>query len=306
MKPIAEVVTLEDVFLLMGLVPVDMQPVEVKKVVLRSLKWSLQKQACPYDEKSEGDLKIAPEKLDKVMGLSVIETPINVFWQTRKARLDVKQGDMKKEHEGCPDPSKFEKNRLPTKKCGHCGLEFASREELFRTHLDQVYGMKLKDKKSAFHGLHAGHYVLKAPFATEIFEKGADGKDVKDGSAKVAAWQCNAKNCGEKFKSEMELHKHLKLYGTPGDWSAADKAEVVVGEQKLADMKDGAEKKKDADDGGSLDECIVCFEKQVTTMYMPCGHQHLCGDCAISIQKKQGTCPYCRANITSIVTIYGL
>jgi len=46
-------------------------------------------------------------------------------------------------------------------------------------------------------------------------------------------------------------------------------------------------------------ECLICFENKAESMLLPCEHQALCGDCAISyamilIDK----CPICSAIIT--------
>jgi len=69
-------------------------------------------------------------------------------------------------------------------------------------------------------------------------------------------------------------------------------------------VKKKKEEKKEVE--MELDECIVCMAAQVSTMFMPCGHQHLCRGCAEAIKSKQGMCPYCRSQVQNILAIFGL
>jgi hypothetical protein len=45
--------------------------------------------------------------------------------------------------------------------------------------------------------------------------------------------------------------------------------------------------------------CVVCLEKQVSVMMMPCRHAVLCDDCAGPILNGRGSCPICRVQITN-------
>mmetsp|Transcript_18358 Transcript_18358/g.39687 ORF Transcript_18358/g.39687 Transcript_18358/m.39687 type:complete len:439 (-) Transcript_18358:448-1764(-) len=46
-------------------------------------------------------------------------------------------------------------------------------------------------------------------------------------------------------------------------------------------------------------ECVVCFDRPITTSLRPCGHQVLCRECADQLRSPP-TCPICRAKITLI------
>ena len=49
----------------------------------------------------------------------------------------------------------------------------------------------------------------------------------------------------------------------------------------------------------------VCLDKRSTEVIVPCGHSILCRDCAAVIrQNQQQTCPVCRNEIASIITIF--
>jgi len=47
--------------------------------------------------------------------------------------------------------------------------------------------------------------------------------------------------------------------------------------------------------------CIVCFDKKITTAFIPCGHLCCCYDCAHKCNKK---CPMCRKKNKTIQKIY--
>ena len=46
-------------------------------------------------------------------------------------------------------------------------------------------------------------------------------------------------------------------------------------------------------------ECVVCFDRPITTSLRPCGHQVLCRECANQLRSPR-RCPICRARITLI------
>jgi len=46
--------------------------------------------------------------------------------------------------------------------------------------------------------------------------------------------------------------------------------------------------------------CVVCFEKEITTVSLPCRHSSVCGDCMQDIRTRTNKCPICRAKIMSI------
>ena len=55
--------------------------------------------------------------------------------------------------------------------------------------------------------------------------------------------------------------------------------------------------KKNNDD----ENCIICFDKKITTAFIPCGHLCCCFECAKKCKKK---CPMCRKSNKSIQKIY--
>ena len=55
--------------------------------------------------------------------------------------------------------------------------------------------------------------------------------------------------------------------------------------------------KKNNDD----EHCIICFDKKITTAFIPCGHLCCCYECAKKCKKK---CPMCRKSNKSIQKIY--
>jgi len=46
--------------------------------------------------------------------------------------------------------------------------------------------------------------------------------------------------------------------------------------------------------------CVVCFEKEITTVALPCRHSSVCGDCMQDIRTRTNKCPICRAKIMLI------
>ena len=49
--------------------------------------------------------------------------------------------------------------------------------------------------------------------------------------------------------------------------------------------------------------CKICISKQVSTVFLNCGHIVACFICAIKL-KKQGSCPICRSKITRVQSIF--
>ena len=47
--------------------------------------------------------------------------------------------------------------------------------------------------------------------------------------------------------------------------------------------------------------CIVCMEKNINSLILPCKHMHLCHECIEKVE----TCPYCKSSIDqTIIGIY--
>jgi late competence protein required for DNA uptake (superfamily II DNA/RNA helicase) len=49
--------------------------------------------------------------------------------------------------------------------------------------------------------------------------------------------------------------------------------------------------------------CPVCFEREVNTVLLPCGHTY-CKECADIDRTRYAKCPQCRSNVNSRVKIY--
>ena len=47
-------------------------------------------------------------------------------------------------------------------------------------------------------------------------------------------------------------------------------------------------------------KCKVCWEKQVQTVLVPCGHSCACWECGLKLQ----TCPLCRAAVNSRMRVF--
>lgn len=50
------------------------------------------------------------------------------------------------------------------------------------------------------------------------------------------------------------------------------------------------------------DECKICMERSVNTVFYKCGHQCACEDCGFKLKNKQ--CPLCRAVIHDVIKVY--
>ena len=44
--------------------------------------------------------------------------------------------------------------------------------------------------------------------------------------------------------------------------------------------------------------CQICFDKQRTMRFSPCGHMATCSECTQKIMDSNGTCPLCRTPVT--------
>ncbi|XP_061188331.1 E3 ubiquitin-protein ligase cblA-like [Saccostrea echinata] len=50
--------------------------------------------------------------------------------------------------------------------------------------------------------------------------------------------------------------------------------------------------------------CVVCFERQRNAAVFPCGHLHLCTECAESIMTRTKVCPTCQSSIQEYRRVY--
>lgn len=51
------------------------------------------------------------------------------------------------------------------------------------------------------------------------------------------------------------------------------------------------------------DACTICFEKAKNAVILSCGHGGCCYNCSIDVCVTSGMCPFCRQEISQIVTI---
>ena len=54
----------------------------------------------------------------------------------------------------------------------------------------------------------------------------------------------------------------------------------------------------ESDDSGL---CIVCKSERSNMVFIPCGHQCVCDDCALSVYTR---CPYCQVNFSSVNKVF--
>ena len=90
-------------------------------------------------------------------------------------------------------------------------------------------------------------------------------------------------------------------------------AEPIVEEQKayedkmsdlIKDFRHLANIKNESDYDHPDDECTICLENPIDSIYLPCGHISSCNKCADYILKNSGVCPICRKDITAINKVF--
>lgn len=50
--------------------------------------------------------------------------------------------------------------------------------------------------------------------------------------------------------------------------------------------------------------CVICYTKEITTAFSPCGHLGFCESCAIELVTRTNKCPICQRDIESYLRIY--
>ena len=50
--------------------------------------------------------------------------------------------------------------------------------------------------------------------------------------------------------------------------------------------------------------CVICFEADVDTALVPCGHYMLCARCAHNLVSREAPCPMCRAPVDSVLRVF--
>jgi len=57
-------------------------------------------------------------------------------------------------------------------------------------------------------------------------------------------------------------------------------------------------------DENQTKECILCLDKPVSHIILPCMHFSLCEDCAKGYKRGESTCPVCRAPVTDVRKVF--
>jgi len=95
---------------------------------------------------------------------------------------------------------------------------------------------------------------------------------------------------GEGFRGAWTIHSSLGNYeGQFHLWPC------------MEGFTDAAPDAGDGDNGGRTfeeSECVVCYDRPISTRLRPCGHVALCGTCAARLNPRK--CPLCRVNFSAI------
>ena len=92
---------------------------------------------------------------------------------------------------------------------------------------------------------------------------------------------------------------YLPLQGAgPAQWPAVVLMGVALG---VSSLLLSWQKRPCRRGGDAVPSCVVCLDREVTHLMLPCRHACLCGDCVDDIG---GKCPVCRCRLDSIERIY--
>ncbi len=50
--------------------------------------------------------------------------------------------------------------------------------------------------------------------------------------------------------------------------------------------------------------CAICYEKEVNSVFYDCGHMACCLECGKAIFRNNGICPVCRKKIKDVLKTY--
>ncbi|CAJ1426427.1 unnamed protein product [Effrenium voratum] len=84
---------------------------------------------------------------------------------------------------------------------------------------------------------------------------------------------------------------NFHLWPAMESWASAPPLEALAPSQQLFQV---------AEDG----ECVICFERAISTCLRPCGHIAMCSQCVNRLPLPR-TCPICRSRIESVLTRSG-
>lgn len=79
-----------------------------------------------------------------------------------------------------------------------------------------------------------------------------------------------------------------------------------IGKDKVEKLLKGVLEDKKREEKPPTVVCTICMEKNVSSVFLECGHAVACYDCAIKTQTKSKTCPICREPVTRVVRTYGV
>ncbi|ETE61291.1 E3 ubiquitin-protein ligase NEURL3, partial [Ophiophagus hannah] len=60
---------------------------------------------------------------------------------------------------------------------------------------------------------------------------------------------------------------------------------------------------QEREEESTVEDCMVCFASEASTMMFPCHHTGFCSSCSLKIFKTSGRCPLCREKVTKILRI---
>jgi hypothetical protein len=67
---------------------------------------------------------------------------------------------------------------------------------------------------------------------------------------------------------------------------------------------DPLETKEEDPKPSSNSQCLICYDRDATHLYVPCGHQCVCYPCSEKIKKTRKTCLYCNTVYQCIIRVY--
>ena len=107
-----------------------------------------------------------------------------------------------------------------------------------------------------------------------------------------------------KTKLRRKKYKERRNKALRAEWQKL----IIPKKRKLHELPKTKIKKRkkgiledDNEEQMQRNECIICFEKEKTFAFIPCGHKILCSEC---VKKKFQKCPLCRKSVTGVLRIY--
>lgn len=110
-------------------------------------------------------------------------------------------------------------------------------------------------------------------------------------------------NQGHTVEYRGELASALLASGFRGEWSIQSPQGSYGGQFHLWPVMEGwmgAPASQSGVGGRTFEasECVICYDRAISTRLRPCGHVALCGVCTSCLYPRK--CPLCRVNIASI------